>query len=192
LFHYTRRFESLAAILRDGFRPFYSPEDFSWVVGDRGLPHLSRYCLPLVCFCDIPLSRAAEHREGYGSYAIGLGKTWGLANGVCPVAYITEGTPLAEHLCRLFDEADESLTDPIRHVLAFTKPYQGPHPKAEGFTRFYDEREWRFLASSRIWPIANDDPPCPGVQEESAPLMFSTTDVRYIMVAQEDEKLSRA
>jgi hypothetical protein len=45
------------------------------------------YAIPMVCFCDLPLSLIKKHVEEYGGYGIGLNKTWGVKNGVAPVIY---------------------------------------------------------------------------------------------------------
>lgn len=86
-FHYTKRKKSLLGILRNGFRFSYSFEIFDEMVAhsdnDNYLPmfHLLGtepepvgIAFPMVCFCDIPLMRASQHRKRYGNYCIGLDK----------------------------------------------------------------------------------------------------------------------
>lgn len=84
LFHYTKELDTLKRILAEGLKPNYCEETFSildnpdLIVG-----------IPMVSFCDIPLTRITNFREKYGKYAIGLSKEWGLKNGINPVFYAT-------------------------------------------------------------------------------------------------------
>lgn len=86
-FHYTKRKKSLLGILRNGFRFSYSFETFDEMVAhsddDNYLPKFFLLgtepepvgiAFPMVCFCDIPLMRASQHRKRYGNYCIGLDK----------------------------------------------------------------------------------------------------------------------
>lgn len=71
LFHFTRNKKTLEKILKEGFRITYCKESF-------GSSFLG---IPMVSFCDIPLSRTDQHKKDYGIYAIGLDKDLLLANG---------------------------------------------------------------------------------------------------------------
>lgn len=80
LFHYTRSFDALKKILRNGFR-------FSLVT--ESIPYKKSINDNfMICFCDIRIEQAHEHRNCYGNYAIALTKEWGISNGVSPVRYI--------------------------------------------------------------------------------------------------------
>ncbi len=70
LFHFTRNKKTLEKILKEGFRITYCKESF----GNSFLG------IPMVSFCDIPLSRTDQHKKDYGIYAIGLDKDRLLAN----------------------------------------------------------------------------------------------------------------
>ncbi len=70
LFHFTRNKKTLEKILKEGFRITYCKESF----GNSFLG------IPMVSFCDIPLSRTDQHKKDYGIYAIGLDKDLLLAN----------------------------------------------------------------------------------------------------------------
>ena len=73
LFHFTDTFEKLINIFKTAFRPQYCLEDWYEIYPDlRGRLYMS--AVPMVCFCDIPLSQIGEHIKDYGSYAIGLSK----------------------------------------------------------------------------------------------------------------------
>eukprot|EP01034_Spumella_vulgaris_P011525 gene11525-14663_t len=70
----------------EGFWPRYSLEDFRWQVSGPNSHEFAAF--PMVCFCDIPLSRIDEHVGFYGSYGLGLSREWGIRAGLNPVQYI--------------------------------------------------------------------------------------------------------
>lgn len=70
LFHFTSKFEYLKGILEKGLRYSYSFEPFpSRKKRNRGC------AIPMICLCDIPLTRTLEHTYKYGKYCIGLDKS---------------------------------------------------------------------------------------------------------------------
>ena len=91
LFHFTSTIDHIRSILEDEFWPNLSLEDLSCL-------ELEKVAIPMVSFCDIPLSQTKTHMERYGSYGIGLSKSWGKKNGVNPVLYTYQGSPLATGL----------------------------------------------------------------------------------------------
>jgi hypothetical protein len=78
--------------LEEGFRPNLSLEDLSCL----GLQQ--KVAIPMVSFCDIPLSQTKAHMQYYGHYGIGLSKSWGREKGINPVLYTYQGSPLAVSL----------------------------------------------------------------------------------------------
>lgn len=157
LFHFTRSLENLKAILGEGFKPFYSSEDLT-MFGVRECPGI-----PMVSFCDIPLSRAGKHVGDYGRYAIGLDKKWGMTKNISPVHYIYEGSMCARVIAEVyhslprdaFDVDCTCMTFSTRTALFFYgKPYRGQLRRKDSATEdivdkgevnFYDEREWRYV-----------------------------------------------
>ena len=104
LFHYTGKIDVLLKIIEKGIRYSYSAEEFDndiiFALEDGGKTHLCRLvedvntprviAMPMVSFCDIPISRIAKHQERYGKYCIGLDKTAFLKNWkgrISPVTY---------------------------------------------------------------------------------------------------------
>lgn len=81
LFHYTKCLEDLKGILLEGLLPNYCKESFSYN------EKTEQVGIPMVSFCDIPVTRASGFCDRYGKYAIGLSKEWGLKNRINPVFY---------------------------------------------------------------------------------------------------------
>lgn len=89
LIHFTRKISTLKLILLNGIRYSYAFESFpkgvlfNLVNETRTLPSFvlnydDNYgvAIPMVSFCDIPLTRANEHSRIYGRYGIGLEKDY--------------------------------------------------------------------------------------------------------------------
>lgn len=85
LFHFTR-FENLLSIIREGFYPRYNLE-YTFLSNVFERPAAFEI-IPMVCFCDIPLTLVQEHSTKYGKCAIGLDKKWGEKYGLSPVIYV--------------------------------------------------------------------------------------------------------
>ena len=83
LFHYTN-FNGLKRILAEGLVPNYCSEDLT--VGEREFV----IGLPMVCFCDIPLTRTDEFTKRYGRHAIALSKEWAARNNINPILYAVD------------------------------------------------------------------------------------------------------
>lgn len=56
---------------------------------------------PMVCFCDIPLSRIDEHIGFYGKFGIGMTRKWAEQNGLNPVLYASGSNNLTKELLGL-------------------------------------------------------------------------------------------
>ena len=85
LFHFTRDFETIKKIVENGLRYSYSLEYAPKEVVQAHLAPLcpedvdfheidERVSIPMISFCDIPLTRTMKHMSFYGSYVIGLNK----------------------------------------------------------------------------------------------------------------------
>lgn len=124
------------------------------------------FAVPMVCFCDIPLSRLTEHVTTYGRFGIGLTKEWGMAKGLTPVLYCHSRSDLIDVLGHnsytidyLRDQEGPSLSknteDSLDVILwntaflsCFMKPYIGSFYRRGELledVRFYDEMEWRYV-----------------------------------------------
>ena len=114
LFHFTRSAEALVGILKHEFTPHYCLEDYS--VLPAAAPESPNIAIPMVSFCDIPLSQASEHLAQYGDFGIGLSKNWGMKKGVSPVLYAYPGSSTAaaiseagKRLAQLRQESEQAL-----------------------------------------------------------------------------------
>src|SRR5271157_1052471 len=151
LFHFTGSPDNLESILRNEFHPRYCLENWNIL----NLKELNEIAIPMVSFCDIPLSQIRKHVRYYGHYAIGLTKEWGMKNNISPVLYTHKQARLSVYLRRIFAEAMRTAADTkqdefselLQDVLKFTKflkPYQGKLWRNGQYLKkiitFYDER----------------------------------------------------
>ena len=154
LYRYVRGWKWFRLAIKNGeFIPRFCDEDFSWMEEGR----LRRLLLPLVCFCDIPISNSRSHRRAYGDYTIGLTKKWGTEQGLNPVLYVSKGSDLAQQLSLRFNRkiatakiiaADFGDFWPLLPYLKPVEGFQKNGPHSE-FKFFEQEMEWRFVP--KVW-----------------------------------------
>ncbi len=111
------------------------------------------YSIPMVSFCDIPLSEIKEHISKYGSYGLGMTKEWGIRKGLNPVLYVSQNSMLSESYRKAIVHfaKDNNWTDELKALLdvaRYLKNYEADLTRG-GTTvknyRFSDEREWRYV-----------------------------------------------
>lgn len=135
---------------------------------------------PIVCFTDLPKHIRQQHQSKYGNYLIEMKEDWKIRNNVQPVWY------LCGNLSSLAGEDNRVCSSFLPNVLRFAKERideintyyskQGEERHYENFInlllpffkvyhsfdknkiRYYDEREWRYLATgihsdSHLTPI---------------------------------------
>ncbi|AKF45410.1 abortive infection system antitoxin AbiGi family protein [Pseudomonas syringae] len=150
LFHFTKSMEVLKSVIKEGFWPRYCLEDVQW----QGISSNEFIAFPMVCFCDIPMSRISEHVGFYGSFGIGLTKEWGAKNNLNPVIYFASDNPLhgaIRSLTSLVLDLEEQKQDVglknLRYILAHSKPTHGRMIiSGSSLTKhFYQESEWRYV-----------------------------------------------
>lgn len=151
LFHFTREYDTLIKILKSKFYPRLCLEKRLWETGDF------KWAIPMVCFCDIPLSNIAQHTKKYGNYAIGIKKTWAIKQGVTPILYVHENSGFIEQgrdalnwSLELNEKEGTHSTERLAQVMSMffmMKPYESKQiiNGKKQIVRFYDEREWRYI-----------------------------------------------
>ena len=138
LFHFTS-FENLQRILDcKYFQVNYSKEQFTFRQSTMN------HYVPMVCFCDIPLTQTGDHIKQYKGFAIGLSKDWGIGHGLNPVFYISPMgfTVTLENLSAGLKSHDFA-KGAFEHTFSFMKAYKEMACQQEKV--FYNEREWRYV-----------------------------------------------
>lgn len=203
LFHYTSSLANLKSILRNGFRPSYCYENWGEII--TSFPGMVSYAVPMVCFCDIPLSQVKLHTTHYGRYGIGLTAKWRNAKQLNPVFYVTKHSTVSLYLKRVLVfmrnpanrrtttdvTAIESFYETMAHIKAFRGwLVRGGRPIVR--KKFYDEREWRFVEKgeyrvgklNRLTKAEYDNSATRAKANGrlTTRLMFGADDVRYLLV----------
>ena len=154
LIHLTKRPESLIGILTDNFKIYFCQENILTREGSFNA------AIPMVSFCDIPLSEIKNHICNYGRYGIGLRKNWAIEKGLNPVLYIEKESDLGADLrisgksmlsgAKWGDLSQNEYT--ILNLFRYTKNYQGRltrKGKNIDDYRYSDEREWRYVPTDK-------------------------------------------
>lgn len=101
LFHFTQSWDTFEKIIMNGLRYSFAFEQYSkeiiqsylnpyWSQEDN-LEVANGVAIPMISFCDIPITRASQHIEKYGKYMIGFDKinfTKAFENLINPVLYV--------------------------------------------------------------------------------------------------------
>lgn len=193
LFHFTKNIDFLKSILVDGFWPRFCLEEHNWRRFDY-----EAHAYPIVCFCDIPLSRVAAHCLQYGSYGIGVSKSWASAHKLNPVIYIQTDSLLFDGLNKLFQEHargpffDGSGNVMYNEILPFIKPTLS----ADESTQYTLENEWRYVLNNPAIERSLHENACTEARlqqvnnrTKSNSLPLSVDDIQYIIVSTETERI---
>ncbi|MDO9186857.1 MAG: abortive infection system antitoxin AbiGi family protein [Bacteroidia bacterium] len=201
LIHFTKTKGSLIGILKDHFKIKYCLEKFKTPKGSFSA------AIPMVSFCDIPLSEIKNHINNYGSYGIGLKKKWANQNELNPVIYIDTHSSLGSNLrfgfehylkgkmLNDFSEIDHCLMDTLRYIKNYEHDLNRKGKTIKNY-RFSDEREWRYVPNkTECKSIAlTPDFYSSQVQKDhfnnlisQLRLKFKPDDITYIIVKKETE-----
>lgn len=199
--HFTKDKESLKGILAENFKIKYCREEIP-----REKKPLVLY-VPMVSFCDIPLSQVKEHINAYGSYGIGLTREWAVRNRLNPVLYIQNGSFFAESyhaaIKYFYSEKIDDLTqerfraeERLLELFRYAKPYEGPLKRIGKATipsyRFSDEREWRYAPPATeginfIYGAKAFDRDVAAESVAHLRLNFEPSDIKYIIINDDSE-----
>ena len=146
--------------------------------------------IPMISFCDIPISQSQEHSEKYGSYALGLSKQPVFKKGkfckAAPVAYLETMEPREEDIKRLFEN------EPTNMIFGFIKRMKYTYKDKE--YNAYDECEWRLVLPSEEpnkWFVNEEEydkwkAGRKSTFADNAVLLFNPDDIEYIIVNQKN------
>lgn len=205
LIHFTNSKDSLKRILEENFRVFNCRETV--ILGGQ----LSTWYLPMVSFCDIPLSEVKDHISKYGNYGIGMTKEWGMRKGLNPVLYVAQQSMLSSSYRTAWnfftqqDEEDGDIDDwspeqrALTDVLRYIKNYEASLTR-KGVTipnyRFSDEREWRYvppytedceLILHEDYYLYGDNKIDADKKLDNFRLTFDPNDIKYIIIDNDSE-----
>lgn len=196
IIHFTQKKEYLKGILESNFRLSCCKERFFFPNGrsiDLGIP--------MVSFCDIPLSQIKEHISKYGMYGIGLTKEWAIKNHLNPVLYLESESNLAHSFEKILGEYviakdldSKDANDVERAVIdifRYTKNYQADLNRENEVIkdyRFSDEREWRYvLELSETEKYICNHNECSEIDLSEHYLTFEPNDIQYVIIKDENE-----
>lgn len=205
---YMRKPEYLHEILKNmAIKPRYVEEIIDYI----GVDALHSISIPMVCFCDIPLSKVSKHSEYYGTYGIALDKNQCVNKNVQPVTYVNVNSgyykDFSNTILNLFSIEEQPasrwkfLADFVLTQMLYSKPVYGETVQdAEIIKRlFKDECEWRFiptLSSDMDLILTNKKNTQEGrdlynralAREENAStwLSFSPSEISYLIVPDEN------
>lgn len=210
LFHFTPTLANLLGILKNTFYPRYCYEKFDLIDGDS--QYYSQFienALPMVCFCDTPLSQLMEHITRYGKYGLGMSKTWGIKRRLNPVIYFNKNSHLAERINTATDELIGSQhlgAKAFFETHCYMKPYEGDlyrgGRRVKEKIRLYDEHEWRYVPSNEIMQKYNIQAFLYGhtymdlgelkkanrkLEIDQIKLSFNPNDIKYVIIKDESE-----
>ena len=207
LYHFTPSLSNLLGILKDTFYPRYCYDEFDLV--DNDSQRFSEDAIPMVCFCDIPLSLLINHIKTYGQYGLGMTKKWGLRKGLNPVIYFNKNSHLAKKFSVLTNGLIWKRTLPARafhEIMGYIKPYEGTLYRngrdVKENVRFYDEHEWRYVPDRSILSDNGIETSLQRhiylnqkalreanhkLEMEATRLSFDADDIKYIIIKDEDQ-----
>lgn len=208
LIHFTSSAENLKGILTSNFKLSYCKE-CAVIGGKKNTIHV-----PMVSFCDIPLSQIKDHISKYGEYGIGMTRNWARKNGLNPVLYMEKDSQLSksyrtalkyfssnaakEGSAKLAADHKDAVIA-LADILGYVKNYENDLERKSGVVpdyRFSDEREWRYVPASsakRLWLLPGKQFEEPGRKVQARMLAdqhlleFEPNDIKYIIIRDDSE-----
>jgi len=163
LFRFMSEFEYLKESLQEMvFFSRYVKEDVSFLGLEYDGKDLKEIAFPMLCFCDVSLSRISHHCKFYGYYGIGFAKSTFEERPINCIRYqnvrdysktVHIGkNPFTEAFNQFFGKSNNSssedselykLRDFLWEELTLIKPIKGIMNNNK--KNFHDEKEWRFV-----------------------------------------------
>ena len=204
VFHFTNK-KNLLRILENCFLPKYCKER----IIDSGTE--KDYWIPMVCFCDIPLSQVNNHIKEYGNYGIGLNKEWVLKSKINPILYYNHDSNIFNKYSQLLGTIEFKMKSNTPHsiienidmfisakqLFTYFKLYEGYDFKMKKNKIFYTEREWRYVPKfdendtliikdrMDIYTQLSEE----NLKLHDNPLVFELKDISFIIIKKENERL---
>lgn len=201
LIHFTNSKEALIGILTDNFKIKYCLEKILTPTGSMSL------AVPMVSFCDIPMSQIKEHIGKYGPYGIGLSQEWGRSKGLNPVLYIDKSSSVGSNYRSALQESisgkkisefsdhEANLLDVARYMKNYEADLIRQGNLVKNNYRFADEKEWRYVPTreeTQIF-IAPGRYTQDGIKDKAAEmtsslrLHFEPKDIKYVIINDDSE-----
>lgn len=143
LFHFTKSFDILKKIIVNGLRYSFAYEQlpkevvrsylYSNLDKKNDLEISNGVAIPMISFCDIPITRASQHIDKYGQYMIGLDKlnfAKAFENLINPVIYV-HSPNLSDAITRFGLEYSKASNELFKMLTKkeFQKEYGGKLPQ---------------------------------------------------------------
>lgn len=201
LIHLTKSMTALKGIIKEGFRPKYCFEEIHFRGGKKWYGGV-----PMVSFCDIPLSEIRRHIGKYGHYGIGLSKGWARRHGLNPILYIDKDSTLGADIresselilkgkmvMRPLPIIESAVADILRNMKNYEGELKRRNKKPIKNYRYSDEREWRYVPAKEGIPRVINPSIYEGLKQKANELLsdlrlgFEVQDIDYILLRYEKE-----
>lgn len=186
-FHYASNLDAIKGIIKDGFKVFYCKEE---IYSDNSREYIG---IPMVSFCDIPLSCLDQINYGGGQIGIAMKRNWGISHELQPVLYYPNNKNCQS--TKMIIEATKSFKSNNTYkstygILGYSKPMV-KITKVKGVNaNNYIEREWRKVYANygvQKWLTlaeyntyrSNKNLP---KKQVGSPLKFGVDDIDFIIV----------
>lgn len=149
LFKFMKEIDYLKMVLKDSaIIPRYNTEKIDYL----NIPMFEEIAFPMVCFCDINLTKLNLHTENYGSYGIGLKKEAIYKKiDIEPIHYVRSNSNELIDFKKAFNTSLKPIEEelvPLSNYLSTSLLYMKPifgTDNEEKICCFHDEREWRYI-----------------------------------------------
>jgi len=142
LYHFTKDYDTVLKILRDGFRLTECLEE------RKGLPDelaSLKTKVPVLCMTDIRLHEIKYHTEKYGKFGIGMTKEWAHFYHAQPVIYIDKNSGLCKAIENYFPHIKDKFLDRNKEYRDKDEMFLFNLELFCKDLEYFTENEWRIL-----------------------------------------------